>query len=548
LAEKLLNEILQKDPLHLEARKELSFLHYRNGDYNNSLAISNIGLQIDAYHNGLNYTAGIAYMAQKDLINAKEHLGWAARAAAYRSSANTLLAQIHISEKKYSDAQHYNDIALKFNSENINALSQKAMLNRIMGDKKGALSTLEEIEAIDPINHLAAYEKLLLGANNQMGVINTHRSEFPYQTFLELALFYHNRSNNTEAIQILEMGPKHLLNNLWLAYLKEDRAALSSLVDESIAFVFPFRKESLDMLDWVVANSGSWKAKYLKGLNLIGRAQMDEGIRIFKALGQSPKDPLYYFIRGMLFKQNQIAGYQKDLQYAYKQSPKNWRYAFSLAEDYFKSGDASAALKIIQKTYKQDKDNYFAGMLMAQTLNALEQYDKTIDLLKDMRILPYEHATEGRKIYTEAYVGSALQQLAKNQHEQAQSRLKTALLWPEQLGVGKPFDPEERWEYFLLAFIDHNKGEKNKAQSALESIAQFSKAQLFHPSKNHLLGIYALQQTQGEKEVNQFIQQLLEADHSPSDITESMIQFYYNNSELRWDKAFITKLASFLKK
>ena len=187
-------------------------------------------------------------------------------------------------------------------------------------------------------------------------------------------------------------------------------------------------------------------------------------------------------------------------------------------------------------------------MLLAQTLNALGQFDKTIDLLKDLRILPYEHATEGRKIYTEAYVGSALQQLAKNQHEQAQSHLETALLWPEQLGVGKPFDPEERWEHFLLAFIDQNRGEKNKAQSALESIAQFSKAQLFRPSKNHLLGIYALEQTQGEKEVQQFIEQLLAADHGSSDTTKRLIQFYYNNTELKWNKAFIMKLASFLKK
>lgn len=548
LAEKLLNEILEVDPLHLEARKELAFLHYRNGDYIKSLAIANIGLQIDAYHNGLNYTAGIAYMAQKDGINAKEHLGWAARSVAYRSSANTLLAQIHISEKKYSDAQHYNDIALKFNSENINALSQKAMLYRIMGDEKNALSTLKEIEAIDPINHFTVYEKLLLGVNNQTDVINAHRSEFPYQTFLELALFYHNRNSNTEAIEILEMGPKDLLNNLWLAYLKEDKATLSSLEDESIAFVFPFRKESLNMLDWVVANSTSWKAKYFHGLNLLGRAQIEKGIQIFKALGQSPKDPLFYYIRGMLFKQHQLAGYQKDLEYAYKQSPKNWRYAFSLAEDYFKSGEASTALKIIQKTYKQDKDNYFAGMLLAQTLNAIEQYDKTIDLLKDLRILPYEHATEGRKIYTEAYVGSALQRLAKNQYEQAQSRLETALLWPEQLGVGKPFDPEERWERFLLAFINQSKGNENATESELVSIANFSQAQLFRPSKNHLLGIYALEQTQGEKEVQQFIEQLLAADHGPSDTTKALIQFYYNNTELRWDKAFITKLASFLKK
>ena len=547
LAEKLLNEILEEDPIHLEARKELSFLNYRNGDYEKSLSIANLGLQFDAYHNGLNYTAGIAYMVKKDWINAKEHLGWAARSVAYRSSANTLLAQIHISEKKFNDAKHYNDIALKFNSENINALSQKAMLYRIMGDKKSALSTLKEIEAIDPINHFIVYEKLLLGVNNQMDVINAHRSEFPYQTVLELALFYYKRNNNTEAIQILELGPKHLLNSLWLAYLKQNTNALKKLDDQSISFVFPFRNESLEMLDWVGSNSSSWKAKYFKGLNLLGRAQMDKGIEIFKTLGQVPKDPLFYYIRGMLFKQYQIPGYENDLQYAYSKSPKNWRYAFSLAENHFKAGRALAAMKIIQKTYKQDKDNYFAGMLLAQILNDLQQYNKTIDLLKDIKILPYEHATEGRQIYTKAYVGSALQYIEKNQNNKAQSRVTEALLWPEHIGVGKPFDPEERWEYFLLAYIYKSKGENNKMQSTLESIAQFSKEQLFHSSKNHLLGIYALQQTQGDNEVQQFIEQLLKTDHGSSDTTKGLIQFYYNNTVLTWDKAFIKKLASFFK-
>ncbi|MEK9604161.1 MAG: DUF5107 domain-containing protein [Flavobacteriaceae bacterium] len=546
LAEVLLKEILEEDPLHLEARKELSFLYYRNGDYERALSIANIGLQIDAYHSGLNYTAGIGYMAKKDWINAKEHLGWAARSATYRSSANTLMAQIHIIEKKYSDAKHYNDIALKFNSENINALSQKAMLHRIMGEKENALKTLAQIEAIDPLNHLAVYERFLLGNNNASAMTQAHRSEFSYQTFLELALFYHNRNSDSDAIKILQMGPQHLLNNLWLAFLEQNKTALNALDKESIAFVFPFRKESLRMLDWVVANHSSWKAKYLMGINLLGRSQMAKGIEIFKDLGQSPKDPLFYYIRGMLFKEHQLAGYQKDLQFAYKQSPKNWRYAFSLAEDHFKAGNALAAQKIIQKTYKQDIDNYFAGMLLAQTMNQLKQYDKSISLLKELRILPYEHATEGRKIYTKAYVGGALQQLKKSQYDQAQSYLQSALLWPEQLGVGKPFDPEERWERFLLAYIHHNNGNNTAEQSELKSVAKFSKSQLFRPSKNHLLGIYALQQIQGEEEVQQFIEQLLTSSHGDSDTTKSVVQFYYQNSTLKWEKNFVTKLASFL--
>lgn len=546
LAEALLKEIIQEDPLHLEARKELSALYHRKGQYDKALDISNTGLQIDAYHNGLNYTAGITYMAQKDWINAKEHLGWAARSVAYRSAANTLLAQIHLIEKKYSDAQHYNDIALKFNTENINALSQKALLYRMMSDKENALKTISDIEEIDPINHFAVYEKYLIGENDKISVTDSHRSEFPYQTFLELALFYHNRNLNDEAVKILQMGPDHLLNSLWLAYLNQNQMAFSTLDNESIAFVFPFRKESLNMLEWVVANNSSWKAQYLKGLNLMGRAQMEKGIQIFKDLGQKPNDHLFYYVRGMLFKEHQLAGYQKDLQRAYKQSPKNWRYAFALAEDHFKSGNASAALKIIQKTYKQDQDNYFAGMLLAQTLNQLKDYDKAIGLLKDLRILPYEHATEGRKIYTNAYVGSALQAIIKEDHDKATKRLKTALLWPEHLGVGKPFDPDERWERFLLAYLQHQDQQSEKAQKSLEQVAKFSKQQLFKSSKNHLLGIYALTQTQGEKEAQQFIAQLLASQHGSSPQTKALVEFYYTHPKLEWNKNFIGRLSEFL--
>ncbi len=322
--------------------------------------------------------------------------------------------------------------------------------------------------------------------------------------------------------------------------------ALSTLDNESIAFVFPFRKESLNMLEWVVANNPSWKAQYLKGLNLMGRAQMEKGIQIFKDLGQKPNDHLFSYVRGVLFKEHQLAGYQKDLQRAYKQSPKNWRYAFALAEDNFKSGKSSAALKIIQKTYKQDQDNYFAGMLLAQTLNQLKDYDKAIGLLKDLSILPYEHATEGRKIYTNAHSGSALQAIIKGDHTKAAERLEKALLWPEHLGVGKPFDPEERWERFLMAYLLHQDQQSEKAQKSLEQVAKFSKQQLFKSSKNHLLGIYALAQTQGEKEAQQFIAQLLASQHGSSPQTKALVEFYYTHPKMEWNKNFIGTLSEFL--
>ncbi|MGB2435065.1 MAG: tetratricopeptide repeat protein, partial [Flavobacteriaceae bacterium] len=188
----------------------------------------------------------------------------------------------------------------------------------------------------------------------------------------------------------------------------------------------------------------------------------------------------------------------------------------------------------------------FAGMLLAQTLNQLKDYDKAIGLLKDLRILPYEHATEGRRIYTNAHNGSALQAIIKGDHTKAAERLEKALLWPEHLGVGKPFDPEERWERFLMAYLLHQDQQSEKAQKSLEQVAKFSKQQLFKSSKNHLLGIYALAQTQGEKEAQQFIAQLLASQHGSSPQTKALVEFYYTHPKMEWNKNFIGTLSEFL--
>ena len=86
------------------------------------------------------------------------------------------------------------------------------------------------------------------------------------------------------------------------------------------------------------------------GTQLMGRAQMEKGIEIFKDLGKIQMTIFFTTSEECYSKHQKLPKYQTDLQMAYNQSPKNWRYAFSLAEDHFKSGNTSVALKIIQKT------------------------------------------------------------------------------------------------------------------------------------------------------------------------------------------------------
>ena len=120
------------------------------------------------------------------------------------------------------------------------------------------------------------------------------------------------------------------------------------------------------------------------------------------------------------------------------------------------------------------------------------------------------------------------------------------MLWPEHLGVGKPFNPEERWERFLMAYLYYNKEEVKASDMELEQVSDYSRKQLSKPSKKHLLGIYALQQTQGEATAQEFIAQLLDSKHGSSDTTKEVVQFYYENSSLDWNKSFVKKVAAFL--
>ena len=216
-----------------------------------------------------------------------------------------------------------------------------------------------------------------------------------------------------------------------------------------------------------------------------------------------------------------------------------------MAEDKYSIGDFAEAEKIISRTFKNNTENYFAGMLLAKIFNASGKFEKSIDLLKDLKILPYEHSTEGRKIYTKAYIGSTSQNLMSNNNEKALERLKESLLWPEHLGAGKPFDPEERIQRFLMAFAYINQNKDTLAKAELIEIAEYSKKQLFKLSKQHLLGIYAIQEVEGKESAMNFIEQLIESKNGNHQVTKELIKFYFENNNLKWNKTFIKDIVSF---
>jgi hypothetical protein len=89
-------------------------------------------------------------------------------------------------------------------------------------------------------------------------------------------------------------------------------------------------------------------------------------------------------------------------------------------------------------------------------------------------VIPYEGATDGRKLYKEAHLMLAAAAWQANQCKKAIAEINNARQWPERLGVGKPYeeDIDERLEYFLLYQCYTKLNDKKRAADALEQIKQ----------------------------------------------------------------------------
>lgn len=542
-AKKYFEEVLNNDPSHLGARAALGALLYDSGLNQKGLEVVQVGLGLDTYHPDLNYTAGINYLAVSDLVNAKESLGWAARSMKYRSTANTHLSQIALLERNYKDALHYANQALNFNTKNITALSYRYLALKASNRDKLAEQALINLKTIDPLHHLISFELYLDKKITLEEVKATHRSEFPYQSFLELAILYYNTGFNSKALTVLETSPKHMLTSLWMAFISKDNTFLKETFEATVDFVFPFRRETASMLQWVNSKSNHWKASYLFALNLIGLDQKEKGRTLLNKLNSQPNTANFYWIRSQLATDPMSQQAQSDLEKAYEKDPKNWRIALDYGDLLEEKNLFKEALHILDKIQRQHPDNFRIGLRKAVVLNSLKEYEKSIDLLSKLQVLPYEHATGSRKIYTQAYWGSTINAIQKERWNEAKKLVEQALKWPEQLGVGKPFDPEERLSLMFLAFIEKQIG--SESEFYLEKIVDYSKKNLDAGGKNCAIGLFAIMFTEGKEGANIYAKQLQQIS-SENPAIQQALAFFFTNQTKELSIKFLEQLKDFI--
>ena len=512
-AKEKLKKIIEEDPYHTDAISYLGEIHYRNGEYKKAIDIIYSGLSIDTYNPSLNYIAGIIYKEIGDYINSKESLGWASRSIKYRSNALSKIAEISLIEKDYEAAISYSNKSLEYNSNNISSLEVLAISNRLLSNKEDHEKILTKIESIDPIHHILSFEKFLIDPNeiNKTKFINSHRSELRNETFLELSIRYFNLNQTKEAQMILVNGPRHLTNDLWISYISNNKEKLDNLVkSNSINFIFPFRRETIKVLEWAKNNISNWKVDYLLALNLWSKGRHDESRKLFKELSDIPENENFYLSRASLMEGSNVASYNDDIKKAYMINKKNWRAVLEYGRSLQNSNEFSEARKVLRIEFERNKSNYMIGMEYIKVLLNVNQYEKAINVLENLKILPYEHAGEGRELYEKAYFNSAIKKIDDGKIDDAIKLIIKSKLWPEELGVGKPYKPDERIQNFLL-YICYKKLGKPNHKFFLDEIVSYSKENIDKINLNYILGYEAIKESKGEELANKFIDQIKEA-------------------------------------
>ena len=529
-------QLLEIDPSDREALLSLSELHYRMGVYQRSQQYSSLALMQNTYDDRANFLAGIAFQKNSDLVNALESFGWAARSATYRSAAYTHMAEIYMVLKMYDKASAYAGKALDYNTYNISARSVEIIAQRLGG--KSPENSINDLIAIDPLNHLARFEQYINAPNDvQKDHFTRHiTNEFPEETFLELALFYSGLGRNREALEVLEIGPFTLKNELWKAYLTHEENAdyaaelLNKTLSAPVDFVFPYRIESLEMLEWARSVQSSWKLDYYLALNYAGVGRLDEASNLLREIGDIPDSWIFYSAREKIIDNATYEEKQKDLLEALNLGSASWRPWVRLTQFFLDTHQPGQAVDMAKKGLRKFPDNYTLEFLYAKGLLHSGHYKQAIEILNKIHILPFEGAYESRKLYEEAHIHLALEHIQKKRYEPAIKVLQEALLWPENIGVGKPYDPDERKIRTLLAYCNNKLQANDRVQENVDYVVSYTESRLSDASPDHYLGLLTLRWRGEDQQAEKLLKRLNDMPEYEPEFKQWINDRYHNRS------------------
>jgi Tfp pilus assembly protein PilF len=532
---------LEKDPAFLPALTGAAEIYYKKMEYNKSLDYVKQALSIDAYDPKANFIYGIVNRKLGNKYDAMDGFGFAAKSLEYRSAAYSQLAEMSFVEKDYTRSIEYATKSLDYNRFNTNSSKIIELCFRKQKRGEDALRFLDWM--YNPINHFNRFEKYLLyQKSNFLDDFKSQiKNELPHETYLELGIYYFNLGLSEEAQQVFENSPNHPIVNFWLAYIYDKNGdiqkSLSSLekaLAASPKLVFPFRRETAEVLEWAMTKSSNWKIKYYLALIYWNINRIELAEKLLQECGENPDFAPFYLSRAMFYKTNSPAQNDNiiiDYRKALELDKKDWRACHILSDYLIGISKFEMALSNAKIGAKQFRDSYILQFDYAKALLYNGEFGDCLDIMNKINILPYEGARDGREVYWKANLLFAVEYFKKGSYKKSIEFIQKSRLWPENLGVGKPYDVDTRLEDYLEALCQEKSGNKNACSALMNGIIEYTNTNFKNFTPNSLLGALALKNMGKVYEANKMMDEWQGKDPDNSFVNWCVSKFNSDNTK-----------------
>ncbi len=511
---------LETDPWFVPGLTGMANLAYRKTDYRSALDYSLKAISVDTYDPEANMAYGLAGLAMGDTVPAIDGFSIASAGISRRSAAYNALASIFLGQNDYQKALSYADKSLVYNQLGSDPIQLKILCLRKLGLSSKTVAALNELEKTDPLNHFIRFEKYLADPSpeNKVQVQKYITNELPHETYLEYALWYFRNGQSADALKILDLSSgDHPVVLLWKGYMnhlegneQQATVALTKALQQSPGLVFPFRVETLKPLEWAKTLSDNWKISYYTGLIYLNAGAEVKGRELWANCGNQPDFYPFYIARS--HQNTNKEQQQADVERALALAGNDWRAGLFASKFYLEQGNIPKAVELARNFYAKNPQNYYLGLHYAKLLELDKKYPACVSLLQKIQVLPNEGATEGRTIWRNANIGNALDLFKAKKYQKTLESIEKAKLWPENLGVGKPYLVDERLEDFI-ALQCYKKMKDNKSAKMTEGKI-IGKTDLTDPlsDTNDFLSAWIWREAGDKTKADRIISDLLKKD------------------------------------
>lgn len=386
------------------------------------------------------------------------------------------LAAIDSKMGQFWKAYQHIEKALIKNMHHIKARALKAYLLRKLGREDEAKKWLDANLELDPFDFVSGNEQVLINkADKELRKALYTRMRNFHENYLTAARDYAEIGAYEEAVDLLnQCTVEYPMLYYYRAYYSQTQPDLvATLLQQAqqceAAYCFPNQLEDIAVLRFAIANGCKAKAAYYLGCLYYDKLQWEEAIYYWELSAQADSDfPTVYRNLSLAYynKKKDVEQAKTAMERAFSLNPNDARIFLERDQLYRKLGwSIEQRLEQYEKhseLIRQRDDLYIEYITL---VNMSGDSKKAYHCIMNHTFHPWEGG-EGKITtqYTLALLEMARHSRTQGRFEEAETLLRKALIYPENLGEGKLEGTKDNHIYYELGLSLEAQGKNDEAQ------------------------------------------------------------------------------------